>query len=212
MKRVNKSDYKNCDKIYVTSLLTPDTDKKREIKSPDNLLCYARSTVFKSNKDFQGKEFIIIDRINNLPLVINDQSMIFLVDDFIGTGETAESAIIYLFSNRKDVNINKVKVFALYSLNEGLQKVKATGVEVFIKEILQKGISDFYDSPEKEQKIDLMLSIENIINGLSPYFNLGYQKSEALISIGRTPDNTFPVYWKGFKKNGEFFEAPFQRD
>ena len=55
-----------------------------------------------------------------------------------------------------------------------------------------------------------MLRIEKMIPAGS-FFSLGYNDSEALVTLLRTPDNTFPIFWKEYKKNGKKFEGPFSR-
>ena len=56
-----------------------------------------------------------------------------------------------------------------------------------------------------------MLEIEKMIPGGSHY-TLGYNQSEALITMVRTPDNTFPIFWKTYKKGSQKFDAPFSRE
>ena len=55
-----------------------------------------------------------------------------------------------------------------------------------------------------------MKKIENKIPKVSKY-RMGYEKSEALISLMRTPNNTFPIFWKGIISKGIEIDAPFQR-
>jgi len=40
-----------------------------------------------------------------------------------------------------------------------------------------------------------MQSIERRIKGLEEKFKFGYEGSEALVSMIRCPNNTFPIYW-----------------
>jgi hypothetical protein len=74
----------------------------------------------------------------------------------------------------------------------------------------KKGISDYYHSPIREEKTRIMKEIEKLIR-MKKRFSLGYNSSEALFTLIKTPNNTFPVFWKEYKKNGVIFEAPFQR-
>jgi hypothetical protein len=57
--------------------------------------------------------------------------------------------------------------------------------------------------------LSIMTEIEKLIPG--NHFSFGYNQSEALITLMRTPDNTFPIFWKEHKKSGEFYDAPFSR-
>lgn len=40
---------------------------------------------------------------------------------------------------------------------------------------------------------------------------LGYKKSEGLVTMIKTPNNTFPFYWYEGKRDGKFMMAPFPR-
>ena len=55
-----------------------------------------------------------------------------------------------------------------------------------------------------------MKEIEKLIPG-DKFFSFGYNKSEALVTLNRTPDNTFPIFWRNHKKGGKVFQAPFPR-
>ena len=52
-----------------------------------------------------------------------------------------------------------------------------------------------------------MHEIEDILKVDSKY-SFGFNQTEALISLIKTPNNTFPVYW--YEKNGHS-HAPFPR-
>jgi hypothetical protein len=56
-----------------------------------------------------------------------------------------------------------------------------------------------------------MLEIENLIPG-GKNFSLGYNNCEALITLARTPDNTFPVFWMKHRIGKKYFDAPFSRE
>jgi hypothetical protein len=53
-----------------------------------------------------------------------------------------------------------------------------------------------------------MKKIEEKLNVEKKYL-FGYKRSEALISLIRTPNNTFPVFWKTYQHNNI---VPFSRD
>ncbi len=56
-----------------------------------------------------------------------------------------------------------------------------------------------------------MLKMEKRIPAAS-FFSLGYNRCEALITLARTPDNTFPIFWKKYKIGKQSFDAPFSRE
>lgn len=66
------------------------------------------------------------------------------------------------------------------------------------------------ESPILEQKLELMKSIESKIPKVGK-FSFGYEKSEALVTLMRTPNNTFPIFWKDCTHKGQKLKAPFPR-
>lgn len=42
-------------------------------------------------------------------------------------------------------------------------------------------------------------------------YKRGYEQSEALITLKRTPDNTLPIFWSRKDKDGTKWPAPFPR-
>lgn len=72
-----------------------------------------------------------------------------------------------------------------------------------------KGITDSYPQQTKEEKKAIMLEIEK---KLKPgKYQFGYEKSEALVTMTRTPNNTFPVFWMNYEHKGSKFSPPFPR-
>ena len=71
-----------------------------------------------------------------------------------------------------------------------------------------KGISDKYTLTQKTRALSLMESIEDWLNVADDY-RFGFGRSEALVSMLRTPNNTFPVYW--LDKKSLDYKSPFPR-
>lgn len=121
--------------------------------------------------------------------------LILLVDDFIGSGETAVSALAY-WTDEKDIPKDKIIVLAIAAQTIGLQRVREFGVRVVSSVERSKGISDndSYTSLQKQTFKALMTEIEDRLQ-VEDKFRFGYEASEALITMIRTPNNTFPVFW-----------------
>ena len=77
-----------------------------------------------------------------------------MVDDFIGSGETADGCIDYLI-NEARYDVSKISILSLVSQREGVERIRNKGVEVYCSEIRNKGITDNYSSPTKEEFITL---------------------------------------------------------
>ena len=153
-----------------------------------------------------------IERLQH-DLTPND-SILILVDDFVGTGETAiDVCKIFLDKTYSGSKLNPESVFivSIVAQSEGVIKVKKElNVNLVSDTIRDKGISDGYSSNAVAEKIELMLSIESKIcsKKFLKKYSLGYGKSEALVSfMNKTPNNTFPFYW--FETETKI--APFPR-
>ena len=135
---------------------------------------------------------------------VKKNELICLVDDFSGTGETAEEAIGYY--DGKGIPLNQIIVVTLFSMSEGKNALDSKGIKLFTSQELLKGISDRTDG-KRDRYLAEMNSIEQRI-GVGEDLTYGYGHSEALISLCRTPNNTFPIFWL---KNEMNEHPPFRR-
>ncbi len=135
---------------------------------------------------------------------------IFLIDDYIGSGETLNACLEVIQTNPK-INNDQLNIVTLAIQKETADNISKEGISIYSDFHSPKGISDYSESPLLEEKITIMLEIEKMIPGGS-HFSFGYNSSEALITLARTPDNTFPIFWKEYKKGTQKFEAPFSRE
>jgi hypothetical protein len=157
------------------------------------------------------KSLFTIEKLAGLPKNFNSRPrLLFLVDDFIGSGETVSRCIEYLKEN--NINLNKVIVLSLVIQNIGFEKIKNMGPKIVYSVFRKKGISDSYETPKKEKMIRIMISIEALLK-INPENRFGYRQTEALVKMMRTPNNTFPVFWKDQKlADGSNFYSPFPRN
>lgn len=131
-------------------------------------------------------------------------SLFCLVDDFIGSGETAASAIQFFLD--KGVPPEQLTVLGLVALQQGIDYLSQNQIQVLNGMVMCKAISDRTDG-NAERYRELMLGIEARIK-VKPDNTFGYAHSEGLVKMVRTPNNTFPIYWFKGKKNPN---APFPR-
>jgi hypothetical protein len=140
----------------------------------------------------------------------NSNTLLCLVDDFIGTGDTLDQCLEEI-KRYAQLNLNRTVIVSISCQKETYDKLQNKGVQIFSKYLIERGITDFNEQPFIEEKKALMRSIEKQIPGASS-FSLGFQESEAIITLKRTPDNTFPIFWKKLRRNGKYFDAPFLRE
>lgn len=195
--------FQNLEKIAIVPLLKPKSIEKNEMKSSRFIWYLLKNVNFFGYMVFDNKTVSFIDvaekgKISSL----NSYNQVFLVDDYIGSGDTAISAIEYLIKN--GVANFKITVVAIAAQKEGIQALKQYGVRFYYLETVSKAISDEYPESERECALELMRTIEGRYGGINKKYSLGYKQSEALWSLIRTPNNTLPIFWL---KN----IAPFER-
>lgn len=197
-------------KLYFLPVFTEENIKKRQFVKSSVWLTYLIKGIVPSLTCYQQK-LIVIDSfsLDKIPKKINTQnnSLIILIDDFIGTGSTILNCISFL-SKIKGIESKKIIVSALVGQEEGINIIEKEQVyKTYILHKRKKGITDKYSDTELEDRIKIMESIEAAIN-VDQNFRFGYGGSEALVKMNRTPNNTFPIYWY---ENGGKNYPPFPR-
>jgi hypothetical protein len=200
---------KDCKTIYLFPIIKPGDDNK--IKSGKHCIYYLKGSIFSFNPAYQNINLEIIEdytAFQRCNFKDDGTEILLLVDDFIGSGETFNDAWKEI---QKNVSVNEkfVSIFTLIIQNEAYEELAKFGLQIHYSEIRYKGITDSYHSPEKEEKIRIMEEIEDMIK--PSFFSFGYKRSEALITLIRTPDNTFPFFWMKYKLKGTDFSGPFFR-
>jgi hypothetical protein len=136
------------------------------------------------------------------------RTAIVLCDDFIGTGETAEEAIAEYQAHLRNAD-DQLAVLCLVAQQQGLNRVLRLA-PAYCHTIRSKGITDSALLPDREAARRLMSAIEARLS-VHPDYAFGYRRSEALVAMERTPNNTFPVFWDTPKIDGVPWPAPFPR-
>lgn len=191
-------------RFYTFPIIKPEDEGKNK---SGNTISY----MIKCNKPFldffKNSELIEFTNFNEFDsLALKDDDYIILVDDFIGSGETLNACTTRILEINPQLE-SKILIATIVIHYDTVKNVK---FPLFHNLEVRKGISDFYASPNKEKNIDLMVKLENkLISGRN--FSLGYEQSEGLITLMRTPDNTFPIFWHQYKKSIGF-NPPFPRE
>lgn len=165
-----------------------------KIKSSTSVLYLLKGSTLKTRIDFKDIKYCICENVSNLKFNKHDFKII-LVDDFIGTGETASSAIEYVMKTLK-IDCNHIKILSIAAHNIGIKRIEQLGIKLYYSIMVKKGITDLCECQKKEDAKITMEQIEQKISKLREEFKFGYGKCEALISLERCPNNTFPIYWR----------------
>lgn len=180
-------------------------EKNNKEKSSD--LMYKLINIFSSDFKFQLK---FCDKVTDAVDCFGEKSFLLLIEDFIGTGDSANEIIAelnQLFSIQKKELGGNYMVVCLYAMQEGLNYLNNLKIQVCHWKSIPKGISGNLSCSQAEinNKRKIMKNIENsLLLNLKSNMSLGYKESEALLCIlDKCPNNTFPIYWyPKFKKKG----------
>lgn len=188
--------------LFVTC--TPKEDVG-SVKSSSTVLYQLKGTTIKQQVNL--KPYVVIDNITRVPLYkIDKDTKIVLVDDFVGTGDTAVAAIDYIHELLPGITDNaQIVVFCIVALRQGIERLNGIGVKTYYAIERKKAISEEMKAESRDAANSLMHGIENRIKKLKPAYRFGYKGSEALVCLERCPNNTFPIYW--LTKN----VAPYER-
>ena len=186
--------------IYICPLLPPRDFGKQ--KSSTHMLYLCQSILLRTYSEFQEKQVRICETPEILKEHADKIGALILIDDFIGSGETALECLEYL----NFVNV-KTYIVALVAQEEGINNISSEGISVFTAVSRKKAITDVYPEEEAKEKIKKMIKISKQLQAPKG-MQLGYASTESLVAMIKTPNNTFPVYWCECKENSH---APFVR-
>lgn len=133
----------------------------------------------------------------------------FVLDDFIGTGDTAFE-FLDDYEKRFKLENETIIFLTIAAMKSGMERIRDRQYEIYYSNLIEKGIGDAEDIPDKSSAYALIDQIEQLID-INPKYNRGYDGSEALITLLNTPNNTFPLFWAKRAKSGSEWQAPFPR-
>ncbi|WP_294293037.1 hypothetical protein [uncultured Chryseobacterium sp.] len=196
----------NISKCYVFPILKPEDSRKNKSGKSISYMMKCKKPFIRDAKDIKLEEISLFDELKNLNLKENEY--LILADDYIGSGETL-FACIKEINNINENLISKIIIATIALQNDTVEKLSS--YKLFYGLSVSKGISDYYHGSEIiNRNINTMLQLEKkLISG--KMFSLGYEGSEGLITMLRTPDNTFPIFWHKYKKNIDL-TPPFPRE
>ncbi len=135
---------------------------------------------------------------------------IVLVDDFVGTGKTVLNRIKAIQSQFSDKNVSdySIRIRVLISTNKGANTIISQGLNFKSQITIKKGISDYYQNKELQNKINLMLSLESILKKKHlgrELPSMGWGQTESLYcrEHGNSPNSVFPIFWWPIYLNGD---------
>lgn len=195
--------FQNARSVIVTPMKIVDSNghHKADNKSGDIV-----SSMFEAKRnlcEYEDKLVFCKDAFK-AKIHFQDGDVICFVDDFIGTGKTYQDTYQSFVSyfQRQNVVIGKENVFAIatWAMRVGYDFCNEQGLRLYCAEIFEKAISEDsnFSDVEISARKKLMVQMEKSYGfRISKPYSLGFKQSEALVSImGKSPNNTFPIFWK----------------
>lgn len=190
-------------KIFICPLLPVQDFGK--IKSSIFMLYICQSIFLRTFNHFHHTQVRICPNPEIIKEHIEEIGKIIIIDDFIGSGETALGCIKYFESIQ--IDFKKLVIVSLVAQEQGLEEIKKNRISTYTAIVRKKGISDHFPPELVKDKLDQMKRISKSIKADNNLY-LGYNDCESLVSMLKTPNNTFPFYWC---EKGKNTYAPFPR-
>lgn len=199
--------FQNAHSIIVTPMKSVDTNGHHEVDNKSGDVVFSMFEAKRSLCEYEDKLVFCKDAFEACA-IYQDSDVICFVDDFIGTGNTYLNAYRSFvdYFQKQSATIAKADVFAIsaWAMRAGYDYCNRQGLRLFCEEIFEKEISKnpTYTDVEIKCKTKLMLQMEKSYGyRIAEMYSLGFKKSEALVSImGKSPNNTFPIFWKAKQK------------
>lgn len=139
---------------------------------------------------------------------IDLSNKLFLIDDFIGGGQTVEDCIEWHLDH--GWIIDNIVVIVIAAMKYGYEVVTSSGINCYSLNMHDKcfdGGAIIDPNGVKRtlyQKWERELDVDHSVR-------MGNENSQSLITVTRTPDNTLPVFWSNYYWGGRKWRAPFPR-
>ena len=209
LSQISSVEIENVTSIFLIPLLSPR--EFGQTKSSVEALYSFQYSVLRKIEPFKNKSSFSYTS----PLLIRQEhsarknSLIIYFDDFIGSGETVLNALNFYEWNLKN-DTDKVVIVSLVAQENGLQNISQAGYTCYSAIKRNRCISDSEKFENKFKTIRAIRKIENRMKVKKDY-RLGYKRTQALVSMIRSPNNTLPIYWQRRTPDGEKWDGIFTR-
>jgi len=190
------------------------TDKGK-IKSSLGIAYLSKAGFVKYYPRYESLNILPLEDHHELERRLNDgkinlsESLVIYCDDFIGSGKTVMDCLTWVV-DESSIKMENIVVLGLVGMSFGYNKIVEINEFCYFGETVSRAISDSFNESETSRYIELMIEMENDVD-CNKNYSLGYNKSEAAVSMIRTPNNTFPIFWSSFKRKEPFCKPIFPR-
>lgn len=190
--------------VVVAPLIAPGSPRP---KSGDTVFNVAKQYEQPLAKALRGRQLQLVKAPGSiLPAA---STTVVLVDDYVGSGSTVLKAVRRLKSPPSPTT--PVYVLAIAAQAEAIHALAQSWIIVVANVVLERGISDHPSFRAAPQDPLLMMDRLGARMNIAGKHRRGYFGTEALATLMRTPNNTFPVFWTNRKVKGAVWDPPFLR-
>ncbi|SEB35685.1 hypothetical protein SAMN04489761_0083 [Tenacibaculum sp. MAR_2009_124] len=197
------------DTLFVATKMGPSPD------GSNNFMGYIKDILHEINEAWSERNLFTSIEESKHFLISNPTKRsrrirkIVLMDDFVGTGKTADERMKHFKEDLADREV-KIYFFALAGMELGFKLLKKNNREFISCIELKKGTELSYPIWEREKVLKKITNMESILSEkikkreLKDH-SLGWGKSEALYTWTRfnIPNNVYPIFWwRKYKDNG----------
>lgn len=172
---------------------------KGVVKSTDFLFYILKAEIHKLRLPIiAGKQLIFCNE--HIDITFNPlYDRVICFDDFIGSGTQVDTAIKE-FLEDYPFPLSSITILALVAHCKGIKYLCDARIDHYVGIIVNRGISDNYTGDTLYNNLATMSAIESKLKITENHaFHFGYKACEALVAMARTPNDTFPVYWRKCK-------------
>jgi hypothetical protein len=201
--------YENIERVVFSPLLNPSDDRRLNAKSGHTLPYLARYTPLPNGSFIKTLKTDAVASPSAIPEYLKSgPTLVVLLDDFIGSGDTAKNAV---FKCQELIRAeDKILVVGLVVMTKAVSTLEGYGIKLIYGALELKGIEENELFPDKKPAYAMIDIVESAFD-IHKDERWGYNKSEALVTMLRTPDNTFPMFWCTKNLDGTSWPAPFPR-
>lgn len=184
---------------------------EKDIKSSMLVAYLLKSNTIQYNSNISKMKICLTMDLTETEVSKLNRSEMYLVliDDFIGTGDSAIEAVKY-FTN-KNVKKSKIIILSLITLTAGASKIESEGIKHFYAKKSQNLAEQFYSLSNLNELEANIISLSKKV-GVKESLYLGFKGSGALLSMIRMPNNTIGVFFDGKGSANIPFPRFFQKE
>ncbi|NKN39826.1 hypothetical protein HFC70_26090 [Agrobacterium sp. a22-2] len=185
--------------------IIPISDSKQKIKSGHSVVY--EISCFLDKSDFADLK--TLESLSSIKNNVNEYSII-VVDDFVGSGTQFRK-----FSRRSIANFGihpaDIYLYSIAMMERARIRIDGFCYSASTCFEFRRALSDDTDLNLQMDALDVYAQIESLAVVGKDYVQ-GYLKSEALVSMKKTPNNTLPIFWCDTSTSGSSWPAMFPRN